>query len=177
MGTHRKLGEPVDDKSGLRKARRWRLLLAHDATASTCNPILDAIAGALGNVDVSESSSIYDARLAVGGSRDEGRRSHPRFHVAMVCLDLPPAPLGGVRLAQELVAAGLPVVLITRSLRWIPTSATALRSLPWVSPDAGPAEVARAIGEAMALAPALPAAAGSSHPRDGERPLRLVSGE
>ena len=171
MGTGHKLGEPVDEESGLRKARRWRLLLAHDATASTCNPILDAIEGALGNVDVSESSSIDDARLAVRGCRDESR-----FHLAMVCLDLPPAPLGGVRLAQELLGAGLPVVLITRSLRWIPPSAAALLQLPWIPPDAGSAEVSRAVGEAMAMMPLL-AAAGGRPFRERERSLRLAGGE
>jgi hypothetical protein len=69
----------------------------------------------------------------------------------MVCLDLPPAPLGGVRLAQEILGKhGLPVILVTRSLRWIPAWAVALRDLPWVTPDASPDEVARAVGDAMA---------------------------
>jgi hypothetical protein len=125
------------------------LLLAHDATASTCDPLLDALEGALGEVDVSESSSIDDARLAVRGAADDDPRG-ARFHLALVCLDLPPAPLGGVRLAKELVDRGLPVVLVTRSLRWIPPTAAALRDLPWIPPDAGPTEVSRAIGEAMA---------------------------
>jgi hypothetical protein len=135
-----RLGEAVEDGSGMR-VRRWRLLLAHDATAATCDLLLDAIEGALGNVDVSESSSVDDARLAFETSR---------FDLAFVCLDLPPAPLGGVRLAQELLRAGLPVVLVTRSLRWIPPSAGALLALPWVPPDADKAEVSRAVGEAMA---------------------------
>ncbi len=55
-----------------------------------------------------------------------------------------------MRLAQEFVRDGLPVILVTRSLRWIPASANALRELPWVTPDAGAAEVSRAVGEAMA---------------------------
>jgi hypothetical protein len=135
----------------MRLARRWRLLLAHDATAATCNPLIDAIEGALGNVDVYESSSVDDARDALRPSLAEGAYlDGPHFDLAMVCLDLPPAPAGGVRLAQELVRAGLPVVLITRSLRWIPPSAAALRELPWVPPDATVADVARAVGEAMA---------------------------
>lgn len=149
MGRGHKLGQPVEDRSGLRKARRWRLLLAHDATASTCDPLLDAIEGALGEVDVSESSSIDDARLAIRGSADDDPRG-ARFHLALVCLDLPPAPLGGVRLAKELVDRGLPVVLITRSLRWIPPTAAALRDLPWIPPDADAAAVSRAVAEAMA---------------------------
>jgi hypothetical protein len=147
MGTGHKLGQPVEDGSGMRPARRWRLLLAHDATASTCDPLIDAIEGALGNVDVNESSSVDDARVALLSAR---------FDLCLVCLDLPPAPLGGVRLAQEFVRDGLPVVLITRSLRWIPPSAAALRELPWMPPDATAAEVSRAVGEAMAAIGALP---------------------
>jgi hypothetical protein len=149
MGRGHKLGQPVEDRSGLRKARRWRLLLAHDATASTCDPLFDALEGALGEVDVSESSSIDDARLAVRGSADDHPRGM-RFHLALVCLDLPPAPQGGVRLAKELVDRGLPVVLVTRSLRWIPPTAASLRDLPWIPPDADAAAVSRAVGEAMA---------------------------
>jgi hypothetical protein len=125
----------------MRTVRRWRLLLAHDATASTCDPLIDAIEGALGNVDVSESSSVDDARVALQTSR---------FDLALVCLDLPPAPLGGVRLTQEFLGEGLPVVLVTRSLRWIPPTASALRELPWIPPDADAAQVSRAVGEAMA---------------------------
>ena len=149
MGTGHKLGQPVEDSSGMRTARRWRLLLAHDATASTCDPLIDAIEGALGNVDVNESSSVDDARVALLTTR---------FDLCLVCLDLPPAPLGGVRLAQEFVRDGLPVVLITRSLRWIPPAAAALRDLPWMPPDATAAQVSRAVGEAMAALGGLPVA-------------------
>ena len=170
MGTGHEFGQPVvEESSGLRRIRRWRLLLAHDATASTCAPLIDAIASALGNVDINESSSVDDARVALHTANDgalfhDGATTHeprpkrsstagppaePCFDVAMVCLDLPPAPLGGVRLAQEFVRAGLPVVLVTRSLRWIPPSAVALRDLPWVTPDATAAEVAHALAEAL----------------------------
>ena len=141
MGTGHELGHPVEDGSGLRLVRRWRLLLAHDATASTCDPLIDAIEGALGNVDVNESSSVDDARVALHTAR---------FDLSLVCLDLPPAPLGGVRLAEEFVRAGLPVILITRSLRWVPPSAASLRALPWVPPDATTAEVSRAVVLALA---------------------------
>lgn len=152
METGHMFGEPVEPGSGMRLARRWRLLLAHDATASTCNPLIDAIEGALGNVDIYESSSVDDARDALRSSvMDSLANAEPaRFDVCMVCLDLPPAPAGGVRLAQEIKRRGLPVVLITRSLRWIPPSAAALRELPWVTPDASEADVARAVGEAVA---------------------------
>lgn len=156
MGSAPMFGGSVEPGSGMRRARRWRVLLAHDATASTCDVLLDAIEGALGNVDIYESSSVDDARDALRTSRADseapwpGEMMRPTFDLCMVCLDLPPAPLGGVRLAGELMRAGLPVVLVTRSLRWIPASAAALRELPWVPPDASVLEVARAVGVAMA---------------------------
>ena len=158
MGAGYKFGEPVEAESGLRLARRWRILLAHDATATTCDPLVDAIEGALGNVDINESSSIDDAQVALRTSR---------FDVCLVCLDLPPAPLGGVRLAQEVMKRGVPVVLVTRSLRWIPPSAQELREVPWVSPDAGAAEVARAVGEAVA------ALGIGAWPEDGSAPASV----
>jgi hypothetical protein len=121
--------------------RRWRVLLAHDATASSCDILIDALEGALGEVDVSESSSVDDARVALDTAR---------FDLAMVCLNLPPAPRSGVRLAQELLSSrGPPLILVTRSLSWIPQPAAALRDLPWIPPDAAVAQVSRAIGEAM----------------------------
>lgn len=133
----------MEADSGIRRARRWRLLLAHDATAATCDPLAFAVEAALGNVDITDASSADDARAALQSGH---------FDVCLVCLDLAPAPLGGVRLAQEVLAEGLPVVLITRSLRWIPASASALRAQPWIPPDAAAGEVAAAIGEAVALA-------------------------
>ncbi len=130
----------MEISSGLRPARRWRILLAHGATAA-CDPLVLAIEEALGRVDLSEAVSIDDARAAL--------QSTP-FNVCLVCLDLPPAPLGGVRLAQDVLDNyGVPLVLVTRSMRWIPPRATALCKLPWVPPDANAAEVARAIDEAV----------------------------
>ena len=70
-----------------------------------------------------------------------------------------------MRLAQEALKCGLPVVLVTRSLRWIPPSAAALRELPWVVPDATVTDVARAVGEAMATLGAPPDSAPSARPR------------
>ncbi|APR78313.1 Hypothetical protein A7982_03660 [Minicystis rosea] len=152
MGTGHKLEELVEPGSGTRLARRWRLLLAHDATASTCNALIESIEDALGNVDIYESPSVDDARDVLRGSLIDAPSpaAASRFDLCLVCLDLPPAPAGGVRLAQELRKQGLPVVLVTRSLRWIPASAASLRELPWVTPDASSSEVARAVGEAMA---------------------------
>ncbi len=126
--------------SGLRVVRRWRVLLAHEASASTCDLLFKVIEGALGNVELTESFSVEDARIAT-------RRAPP--DIVLVCLDLPPAPSGGVRLAEELVARGVPVVLVTRSQRWIPPSARALRAVPWVPPEADAREVSRAVHAAI----------------------------
>ncbi len=168
MGTGHELGQPVKDGSGLRRARR-RVLLAHDASAATCNPLLDALEGAFGGVDIVESSSVQDAHDALRTSLldPDAPLLGPRFDVCLVCLDLPPAPLGGVRVAQDALRAGLPVVLVTRSLRWIPPSAAALRDLPWVTPDATSAEVARAVGEAMASFAAIEIDEGAAHAASG----------
>ncbi len=140
MANVSRLGEAMDLGLGIRSARRFRVLLAHDATAPTCDALADAFESALSEVDLNHACSADDARAALQSSR---------FHACLVCLDLPPAPNGGVRLAQEVLSQGAPVVLVTRSLRWIPPSATALRDLPWVAPDAKPAEVARAIRAAL----------------------------
>jgi hypothetical protein len=145
MGTHHELGHAMADESdsGLRLVRPWRLMVAHDESASTCGLLIDALDGALGSVDVTESSSVEDALQTT---------SSVRFDVALVCLDLPPAPTGGVRLAEALLKQNVPVVLVTRSLRWIPSSAVTLRDVPWVAPDADPRDVARAVREAVTRA-------------------------
>ncbi len=132
-----------DRVSGVRPVKRWRLLLAHDVNAGTCDPLINAIPGALGSFELSESSSVDDADLAL----DTGR-----YDVGLVCLDLPPAPTGGARLAQRMVSMGLPVILVTRSLRWIPASAKALHDLPWLPPHAGSEDLLRAVGEAKRAA-------------------------
>jgi DNA-binding NarL/FixJ family response regulator len=152
MSQDHELGKPVEAASGVRTVR-WRLLLAHDATASTCDPLAFAVEAALGNADVNDASSVDDARAALESSD---------FHVCLVCLDLPPVPHGGVRLAQEILALGIPVVLVTRSQRWIPPNASALRALPWIAPDASTAEIGQAITTAMATFPHEAVALGES---------------
>jgi hypothetical protein len=142
MATARKFGRPMNaGHSGLRLVRRWNVLLAHDATAPTCDALVTAIEDALGNVDINDASSADDARDAL-------RRGW--FDVGFVCLDLPPAPAGGVRLAQEVLDEGVPLVLVTRSLRWIPTGTTALQGVPWIPPDADAIAVSTAVAEAVA---------------------------
>src|SRR5262249_3689705 len=106
-----------------------------------CDALASLLEGALGDVDLLDASSVEDARVTV-------KSAH--FDVCFVCLDLPPAPLGGVRLAQQMLAQGQPVVLITRSLRWIPELAPELRDLLWVSPEARAGEVAQAVSHAIA---------------------------
>lgn len=140
MADAQRFGEAMQDASGIRPVRRWRILLAHDATASTCDAIALAVEDALGNVDLTDASSVEAARVAL---------QHGRFHLCLVCLDLPPVPTGGARLAQAMLAQGLPVILITRSLRWLPPNAPELRELPWISPDAPPEEVAEAVTRAI----------------------------
>jgi len=126
--------------SGLRPVRRWRILLAHGATAA-CDPLFYAIESALGSVDLSEAVSVDGARAALQSGQ---------FNLCMVCLDLPPAPVGGVRLAQEVLdEREVPLLLVTRSMRWIPPHATALRNLPWLAPDASANDVARAVEAVM----------------------------
>jgi hypothetical protein len=124
--------------------RRWRVLIAHDAMASTCDAIASGLEGVLRDVELVDASSI-EAALAT--------LSTMTIDVCLVCLDLPPAPVGGVRLAQEAIREGRPVVLVTRSLRWLPPDATDLRGIPWVTPEARPEEVAEAMVEAVSRDP------------------------
>jgi hypothetical protein len=51
-----------------------------------------------------------------------------------------------------MIRQGRPVVLVTRSLRWLPPDATRLRDVPWVPPDAPPGQVAKAVRAALAEA-------------------------
>ncbi|WP_437641549.1 hypothetical protein [Sorangium sp. So ce854] len=126
-------------RPGPRSVRSFKILLAHDPRASTCDPLARAIESALENVEIVDASSIDDALLA---------SATERFDACLVCLDLPPAPLGGARLATELVGTNHPVVLVTRSLRWLPPDRPALQHLPWIPPDAGTAEIKDAIAAA-----------------------------
>lgn len=118
----------------------WRVLLAHDGKSTTCNGLFDAIASALGKAQIIDAPSAEAARATL-------RRT--AVDVVFVCLDLPPAPSGGIRFAQELVRVGCPLVLVTRSLRWLPRTAAELRVLPWIAPEAPPSAVMAAIEGAL----------------------------
>lgn len=123
-------------RPGPRSVRSFKILLAHDARAATCDALARAIEATLANVEIVDASSIDDALLA---------SATERFDVCLVCLDLPPAPLGGARLASELVDSDHPVVLVTRSLRWLPPDRPTLQQLPWIPPDAGAGEITSAL--------------------------------
>ena len=119
---------------------RWKVLLAHNGALPTCDGLFAAITEAMDDVQIVDAPSAEAARSIL--------RRTP-FDVCLVCLDLPPSPSGGIRLAQDLVRAGCPLILVTRSLRWLPRSAAELKVLPWISPEATPSEVARSIDEAI----------------------------
>lgn len=119
--------------------QRARVLLAHNAATATCDALARIIEAT--GAELVDASSMDDARLAL---------EMEAFDACLICLDLPPAPLAGARLATELLERGAPVVLVTRSLRWLPAGATALQSLPWISPDATAEELARAMAAVAA---------------------------
>ncbi len=146
------------NRSGTRVARVG-VLLAHDPSTRTCDALCIALRAAFADVEIFDAPSAEYARTA--------GHALP-VDVSLVCLDLPPAPIGGVRLAQEIARERRPVVLVTRSLRWLPPSAVELRALPWVSPEASSAEIARAIASACEACAALAAPAGRASRLPGE---------
>jgi hypothetical protein len=157
-------------RSGFRPLKHWRLLLAHDVSTRTCDALAIGIHRAIGHVEIVDASSLADARAALEVSR---------FDACLVCLDLPPAPRGGVRLARDLVAFGYPVVLVTRSLRWLPVDAVDLHAAPWVTPEADALAVVRAIAKAVEQSPLQPTVATSlEEPLSGDHNagIRLARG-
>jgi DNA-binding NarL/FixJ family response regulator len=143
MTLSHEFGDLVVANASLLPQRPWRFLLAHDASAKTCRPLMQAVERALGNVDIVGAASVESALAELRGST---------FDACFVCLDLPPVPSGGARLAQKMVRDGRPVVLVTRSLRWLPADAAKLREVPWVPPNARPSEVEKAVRAALAEA-------------------------
>jgi hypothetical protein len=123
--------------SGVRRVKRWRLMLAHDPLASTCAGLLGSLDLAFPELELVDATSVEDARASLGADAE--------FDAVLVCLDLPPAPMGAVRLARAALLDGHPVVLVTRSQRWLPVDADELRARPWVAPDATPEELLRAV--------------------------------
>lgn len=122
-------------RSGRRLVGSRRVLLAHSG-ASACDMLLGSIDRVLGEVDLTEATSMEAGRLAVRQGKEA---------ICFVCLDLPPRPHGAVSLALDIRRAGLPLILVARSLRWLPADATLLHEVPWVSPDAGDDDVSEAL--------------------------------
>ncbi|MBK8254527.1 MAG: hypothetical protein IPK82_17895 [Polyangiaceae bacterium] len=121
-------------------AAQWRAVVAHDGRLPTCDRLLEVIGEAMEGAQIIDAPSTESARFVL-------RRA--AVDVCFVCLDLPPAPQGGIKFAQELVRAGCPVVLVTRSLRWLPKSASELKVLPWVAPESSAGEVLLAVQQAV----------------------------
>lgn len=133
--------------SGTRSVR-WRVLLAHDGNAKTCDQLADAILGALGNVEILDAASVQGGAAVL--EPQTGQTRAESIDVCFVCLDLAPAPTGGARLAEIAIALDVPVVLVTRSQRWIPQQNPKLKNLPWITPSATASEIGDAVTEAMA---------------------------
>ena len=148
--------------SGSHKSRRgpWRLLLAHDSRAASCDGLFATIETALGDVEISDVASIEAARAALHAAP---------LDVCLVCLDLPPAPLAGVRLAAEIFAAGPPLVLVTRPPRLLPPAAVDLRPGPWNPPHPPAGALSDAI--VAALEPGRAGTQGIRATGDDWRPL------
>jgi len=146
-------------------ASRWRVLLAHDGTLPTCDRLFESIAVAMDDVELLDAPSTDAARSILRMTAVD---------VCFVCLDLPPSPIGGIKFAQELVRAGCPLVLVTRSLRWLPKTAAELRVLPWITPEATGVDVLHAIDEAVSdFDPDHAVTIDSSEDLDDEGPQRL----
>jgi hypothetical protein len=123
-----------------------RVLFAHDGTQSTCLALGEHVAAFAEDAggEVLVAASAQDAaehlRTANGGGAP--------IHLAVLCLDLLPAPLAATRLADFAIRAGVPVVLVTRSPRWL--SAEHMLALPWLSPEATRKDIETTARRAMA---------------------------
>jgi hypothetical protein len=123
------------------------ILFAHDAMLGACRLLCDAVSAWVGRRGgtITVASSAQDAAEQLRFVRDH----RLKFDVAMIGLDLQPAPLAGTRLADFAIHSSVPVILVTRSLRWLPTEASHLRILPWLTPDASGVAIDLAIGDAL----------------------------
>jgi hypothetical protein len=141
MAAPGEFGEPMPvSRSGTRLRRRWKVLLAHDARSATCDRLIEALPSALGDVELIDASSVEDARVSLHACAVD---------LCLVCLDLPPAPVGGVKLAADIHAYGPPLVLVTRSQRWLPADASSLRRVPWITPEAPLTALSKALIAAL----------------------------
>lgn len=124
------------------------IIVVHDARSRGCDRVLGRLAALL-NADASELEVVVSAQGAAEVLR-AASRGEVDLRVAIVCLDLQPAPRAGSRIAEYALSQGIPVVLVTRSTRWLPEGSP-LSAAPWISPDADDSQIAAAIRAALAL--------------------------
>jgi len=123
------------------------VLFAHDTTQATCAALLE-------HLHKFTRTSIRP--LSIAGSAQAAaeqlrlvERAGAAIDLAVLCLDLPPAPTAGIRLANYSLEVGVPVVLVTRSMHWL-AHLPRLAALPWLRPDASRAQVEEKLGAAIA---------------------------
>lgn len=151
------------------------VLFVHDARSRACDGLIARLADLLevrssaaglllsGSRPRAREAAAFDLQVVVsaqhaaealrgadavrGGARDAVDGAGD-VKLAFVCLDLQPAPVAGTRIAEFAVARGIPVVLVTRSTRWLPQG-SALNAVPWISPDATSEELVDAMRAAL----------------------------
>ncbi|MFO0616537.1 MAG: hypothetical protein U0414_28350 [Polyangiaceae bacterium] len=127
------------------------VLVVHDARSRACDALLSRLAVAM-HRDPSDFRVVMSAQAAAESLRASAR-GESEVRLALVCLDLQPAPRAGSRIAEFAAAQGIPVVLVTRSTRWLPEGSP-LTALPWIPPDASIVDILDAISRAIELASA-----------------------
>ncbi len=125
------------------------VLVAHDASSTVCDALVDHLVDPVGATKTRRPFAVTRAFSVQDAAELMRTRA---FDVALVSLDLQPAPRAAARFADFVLGRGTPVVLVTRSLRWLPPSANHLRMLPWVAPEADGVAVEAAIDDALARA-------------------------
>src|SRR5262245_59576740 len=126
-GLHPRVSEPTI------VVQNRAVLFAHDPTQTTCAALLE-------HLHEFTQSSVRP--LSMAGSAQAAaeplrlvERAGAAIDLAVLCLDLPPAPTAGIRLATYRLEVGVPVVLVTRSMHWL-AHLPRLATLPWLRPDA-----------------------------------------
>lgn len=123
------------------------VVLAHDTRSRACDMVVDRVAAHLVGTGsrpchVEEAGSLEAAWVAL----DRARKMRALEEVLVLpCLDLPPAPRGGVTVAGWARSLRLPAIMITHGRRWLPADASTA-PIEILSPMADAAEVARILG-------------------------------
>jgi len=142
------------------------VLFAHDATQTTCAGLIEHLhrftQGSIRPVSIvgSAQSAAEQLRLV--------ERAGAAIDLAVLCLDLPPAPNACIRLATYSLQVGVPVVLVTRSMHWL-MHHPRLSGLPWLRPDATRAQVEQTLGAAIATFAPLHREEGADDDLSGDR--------